>query len=169
MKNNKPLCITFAGAVGSSKTPIANFLSCKLKMPVYNNDAVRTEVIEDFGFLDEKIHRERLEQRLGDIIKNQTSFICDASQDREWTAFKSKLSEYGYDWFIISLDLSKEKLVELYTRKNYNDSLPRLDQMIAEHNKFLQEYGEDINISIKDNDFKDRLQLSYSAVSDFAR
>lgn len=169
MKNNKPLCITFAGAVGSSKTPIANFLSCKLKMPVYNNDAVRTEVIEDFGFLDERIHRERLEQRLGDIIKSQASFICDASQDREWPAFKSKLSEYGYNWFIISLDLSKEKLVELYTRKNYNDSLPRMDQMIAEHNKFLQEYGEDINISIKDNDFKDRLQLSYSAISDFTR
>ena len=79
----------------------------------------------------------------------------------------SKLSEYGYDWFIINMDLSKEKLVELYTRKNYNDSLPRLDQMIAEHNKFLQEYGEDINISIKDNDFRDRLKLSYSAVSDF--
>ena len=43
MKNNKKFCITFAGAVGGSKTPIANFLSTKLNLPVFNNDAIRSQ------------------------------------------------------------------------------------------------------------------------------
>ncbi len=39
--------ILFAGAVGSGKTPISNYLSYKLNLPIYNNDAIRSEVIED--------------------------------------------------------------------------------------------------------------------------
>jgi len=47
MKDENKFCLTFAGAAGSSKTPISNYLSTKLLLPVFNNDAIRTEVIED--------------------------------------------------------------------------------------------------------------------------
>jgi cytidylate kinase len=52
--NNKKICITFAGAVGSSKTPISNYLSSRLNLPIFNNDTIRSEVIEDLGVFDNK-------------------------------------------------------------------------------------------------------------------
>jgi len=165
MNIKRPVCITFAGCVGSSKTPIANFLSCKFGLPVFNNDAIRTEIIEDFGFLDNDIHIKKRNELINDILKNKTSFICDASQDRDWLIFKKELQKHGYSWFIISLDLSKEKLEELYKRKGYNESLLRLDQLFIDHDKFVQQNREDINMVIDDFSFNDRLQLVYSAVN----
>lgn len=88
MKINKPLCIAFAGVVGSSKTPIANYLSCKLNLPVFNNDAIRSGVIEDLGMLDTKVYEKRRDERLKEIIKNKISFICDASIDRSFRSWK---------------------------------------------------------------------------------
>ena len=165
MNRKRPFCITFAGCVGSSKTPIANFLSCKFGLPVFNNDAIRTEAIEDFGFLDNDIHIKKRNELINDILKNGTSFICDASQDRDWPILKKELQKHGYSWFIISLDLSKEKLEELYKRKGYNESLLRLDQFFIDHDKFVQENKEDIGMVIDDLSFNDRLQLVYSAVN----
>jgi hypothetical protein len=165
MKSQKPICITFAGVIGSSKTPIANYLSCKLGLSIFNNDAIRSEVAEDLGFSDEAVQEERRNKRLEDLLQSQLSFICDASVDRGWNIFKQKLSEYGYDWFIISLDLSKEKLVEFYKIKNYQESLLVLDQYFSDHDRFIKENKKDIGISIDDSKFSDRLKLSYEAVS----
>lgn len=47
-----PYCITFAGPVGSGKTPIAYYLSWNLALPILNNDSMRTETQEDRGELD---------------------------------------------------------------------------------------------------------------------
>ncbi len=165
MENNKPICITFAGVIGSSKTPIANFLSCKLGLPVFNNDAVGSSVIEDLGFLDKKVQEEQRNNILEDVLKTKRSFICDASIDRGWPVLKQQLLEHGYDWFVISLDLSKEKLIELYKVKKYDESLLRLEQFFADHDKFIAENKKDINISINDSDFSRRLEISYAAVS----
>jgi len=165
MNSKKPICITFAGVVGCSKTPIANYLSCKLGLPVFSNDAIRSGVIEDLGFFDEKVHKTRRDNLIGEVLFSKISFICDASQDREWSDFKKIISEYGFDWFIISVDLSKKKLAELYKSKNYTDSLLRLDGLIAEHNKFIEEHPEDVGISINDSNFEKRLELSYSATT----
>lgn len=165
MNNKRHFCITFAGCVGLSKTPIANFLSCKFNLPVFNTDAIRTEVIEDLGVLDGNIYIQKRNELLKQVIENKISFICDSSQDREWLNFKKELQKHGYSWFIISLNLSKEKLEELYKRKGYNESLLRLDQLFIDHNKFVQENKEDIGMVIDDLSFNDRLQLVYSAVN----
>jgi hypothetical protein len=37
MNNNSKICVTFAGAVGSSKTPITNYISTKINSPIFNN------------------------------------------------------------------------------------------------------------------------------------
>ncbi len=69
----QPICITFAAPVGSSKTPISNYLSGKLNLPIYNNEAARSEIIEDKGFLDEKNFTKRLEvcyQKIKNILKD---------------------------------------------------------------------------------------------------
>jgi hypothetical protein len=159
------ICITFAGAVGSSKTPITNFLSTKLNLPVFNNDAIRSEVTEDLGKFDSEEHLKRRNERLMSVLEDGTSFICDLSVDREWKDFKKQLSLKGYHVFIISLDLSKDFLVRLYESKEYFESLKRIDEIINDHSVFLDNYENDIALHIQDKDFNRRCQISHEEVS----
>jgi adenylylsulfate kinase-like enzyme len=169
MNNKRHFCITFAGCIGSSKTPIANFLSCKFNLPVFNTDAIRTEVIEDLGFLDEDIYIQKRNDLLKQLLESGISFICDVSQDREWSNFKKRLLEYKYDFFIISINLSKEKLVDLYNKKGYTESLLRLDNLINDHNKFIKENIKDIGLIITDSNFNNRKLMSFSAIKSYLK
>ena len=161
MIHNKKICITFAGAVGSSKTPISNFLSTKINLPVFNNDAIRAEVIEDLGMFNLDEYTKRRNIRLKDILENGVSFICDASVDREWKESKKLLSAKGYQYFIISIDLSKDLLTQLYKTKKYYESLERIDELMNDHSVFLSKSADDIGLRILDHDFKNRCQISY--------
>ncbi len=160
-------CITFAGAVGSSKTPIANYLSSRLLLPIHNNDAIRTEVVEDLGVFDQAEYLERRNDRLVFFLDQGWPFILDASMDRDWAQAKEVLQEKGYDHFVISLDLSKDFLAMLYERKNYHESRERLDQLVADHEAFLEAYKTDVNLHIKDADFPERLEKSYLAAQEW--
>ncbi|HOG15574.1 MAG TPA: hypothetical protein PK674_03220 [Candidatus Absconditabacterales bacterium] len=160
-------CITFAGCVGSSKTPISNYISTKLNLPIFNNDAIRSEVIENIGFLDIEKHRKIRNERLQEILESGISFIADISVDRERENFKEKLSEHGYIWFIISTDLSKDLLIRLYKAKGYDESLQRLDTIFQDHEKFLEKFSDDIGLQIGDEQFLNRLALSFNAVKQF--
>jgi adenylylsulfate kinase-like enzyme len=62
-------CLTFAGVVGSSKTPITNYLSGQLNLPVLNNDAIRTEVLEDLGEFNFDEYIKRRNERAESILK----------------------------------------------------------------------------------------------------
>jgi hypothetical protein len=158
------ICLTFAGVVGSSKTPIANFLSPKLNLPVFNNDALRSEVTEDLGHFDPDEHRRRRELRLKEILASGASFICDASVDREWPEFRKSLTANGYEWFIISLNLGKELITKLYQAKGYTESQLRIDELINDHNIFLEKYSGDIGLHLDDADFPKRLQICYDKI-----
>jgi hypothetical protein len=161
---SKRICITFAGAIGSSKTPIANYLSVKLNLPVFNNDAVRTEVTEDLGKFDSVEHIKRRNKRLKEITKSGISFICDLSVDREWKMLKKLLVKNKYRWYIISLDLSKQFLVKLYKVKGYNNSLNVLDKFWNDHDNFIKNNGNEIGLHISDVDFKNRCETSFKKV-----
>jgi len=158
---SKKICITFAGVVGSSKTPISNYLSTKLNLPVFNNDALRTEVLEDLGKFDSQEHLKRRNKRLKETVKSGISFICDVSIDREWPTLRDLLKQNNYRWFIISLDLSKSFLVELYKIKGYGESLVELDKFLLDHNIFLKNYSDEISLHITDIDFNNRCETSY--------
>jgi len=161
---SKRICITFAGAIGSSKTPIANYLSVKLNLPVFNNDAIRTEVTEDLGKFDAAEHIKRRDKRLKEITKNGISFICDLSVDREWGMLKKLLVKNNYRWFIISLDLSKQFLVKLYKVKGYNESLNVLDKFWSDHDNFIKNNDNEIGLHITDVDFKNRCEISFKKI-----
>lgn len=161
--------ITFAGAVGSSKTPIAYYLSHKLNLPILNNDSIRTEVIEDTGSLDVKEYEKRRDIRAEDVAKRGSSFIWDAGIDREWVNLKKNVESFGYQTFIISLNLSKELLTSLYNRKGYSESLARIDDLITGHNTFLENYANEVNLHINDESFANRLELSYEKARDWLR
>jgi len=135
-----------------------------LNLPVFNNDAIRSEVIEDLWFLDEKEQKSRRNTRVEETLKDGNSFICDISVDRVWKEFKEMLDSYGYEYFIISIDLSKDLLVKLYEAKEYFNSLKRIDELVQDHKLFLDQYSDDINLHILDKNFKDRLFISYDAV-----
>lgn len=161
------ICITFAGAVGSSKTPIANYLSYKLNLPIFNNDSIRTEVIEDFSIFNEDEYLSRRNARGKEIIKNGKSFIYDASVDREWKQLKEWLDEANYQHFIISLDLSPDFLKKLYEAKQYNESLEQIDQNITDHENFIKNHADEIALHIDGSTFYDRLEISYRTAKEF--
>jgi len=166
---NKKILITFAGAIGSSKTPIANYLSYKLNLPILNNDAMRTEVLEDLGKFDEEEYLKRRDERIREVLENCPKIIYDASIDREWKNWEKKIAEVGYKTFIISLDLSKDFLIELYKIKGYHESAQRIDQFFSNHEEFLKNYGHFVNLQITDENFKNRLELAYQAVSEWLK
>ena len=169
--NKKPFCITFAGVVGSSKTPIAHYLSTKLNLPVFDHDYIRIELREDLleyitgNYVKE--YKKRKNERLQDIFNKKLSFIYDTSMDRRWEEAKKNIEEYGYKWFLISLDLSKELLAKLYRIKDYKQSLKRIDNLLADHNDFLSKHADDISLHITDENFLQRLEISETAVSNW--
>ncbi|MDO8499723.1 MAG: hypothetical protein Q7S66_03615 [bacterium] len=169
MKNvmeNKYL-VTFAGAVGSSKTPIAHYISWKCNLPILSNDVMRTEVIEDVGFLDDAEYLRRRDDRLNQIAESGGSFIYDASVDREWSLLESMVGKYDYQIFIISLDLSKDFLLSLYKSKEYDKALVHLDRYLSDHENFLNNHGDLVGINITDGNFRDRLQLCLTSVKEW--
>lgn len=165
----KPICILFAGPVGSSKSPIANHLSWNLGLPIFNRDAIRTEVREDTLVVekDPEILHQITEERLGKLVKSQKSFILDSSMDRKYKEVKEGLEEYGYERFLISIDISKDFLLKLYKAKGYIESIDLVDRFIEDHQKFLEEYGEEVDIRIDDNNFLDRLNICLKAVEKY--
>ncbi len=160
--------ITFAGPVGCSKTPVAYYLSWKLGLPILNNDAMRTETVEDLGKFDEKEYLKRRDERIDELLKKGSSFIYDASIDRVWKDWKDRLLG-KYEVFMISFDLSKGFIMELYAAKKYDESIRDVDKFIADHDKFLEEFADKVNLQITDENFKDRLRLSYEAAERWMR
>jgi hypothetical protein len=162
MKDHR--CITFAGAAGSSKTPIANYLSTSLGLPVFNNDAIRKEVTEDTGHFDVESYNSLQEQRCKALLATGRSFIYDASVDRKWPKFKDWLAQENYRCFVISLDLSHKFLLELFESKKYTEGA-HLPGWIEQHNDFTLKYGDDIGLHIDDTQFADRLNIAKEHVA----
>jgi predicted kinase len=163
--NKKPFVILFAGAVGSSKSPIANYLSFNLDLPIFSRDTIRTEVVEDLGKLDSEEFEKRSANRLESILAKKISFIYDASIDRKWEAsLRETARNVNYDTYIISIDLSKEFLLKLYEIKNYNESKAEVDRLLSDHDSFLKNYSEDVNLHITDEDFGNRLEIALKGV-----
>ncbi|HRY60371.1 MAG TPA: hypothetical protein P5096_03250 [Patescibacteria group bacterium] len=162
-KSNK-FVILFAGAVGSSKSPIATYLSFKLDLPIFIHDVIRTEVKEDLGKMDVNEYAKRRDERLREIIAKGDSFIYDASVDRSWEMRKAQLLAAGYKYCIVSLDLSISFLEQLCKIKNYTETLTVIDNFVLEHNTFLNRFKDDVIVHITDETFPSRLNIAYNAV-----
>ena len=157
--------ISYAWAIGCWKSPITNYISTKLWLPTFNTDSVLSEVCEDFLELNWEEAHKRVEERLNKIIKDWTSFIYDASIDRKWWVLKDILVKNKYQYFIISIDLNKETLLKFYNVKSYYESIKRIDDVYQNHQNFLKEFWDDVNLCINENNYKKRLDIVYKAVS----
>ncbi len=159
----KRYCIAFAGPIGSGKSPIANYLGINLGLPIFNKDTLRTEALEDGIAVPSEAFENRYLSRLNALVNTGKSFIYDASIDRVWQDFEKTLTKLGYKVFIISLDFSKAKLIEIWNYKKYTE-FNHLERTIKDHKIFIKMFGNSVNFSLKDVDFPDRLEKSLNAV-----
>lgn len=157
--------ITYAWAIWCWKSPITNYISTKLWLPVFDTDAIVSEVCEDFLKKDWDEIRKRSEERLNLIINDWKSFICDCSVDRKRWKIKESLIKNQYKYFIISIDLDKETLLNFYTVKSYYESMERIDKVYEDHQNFLKEFSDDISVHVNEKNYKDRLKDVYRLVS----
>lgn len=134
-----------------------------------NNDALRSEVIEDLGKFNENEYLKWRDRMIKETIENEISFIYDTSVDRKCKEFKEVLVTNNYYYFIISIDLSKELLINLYQTKGYFESLKRIDELLNDHKIFLENYSNDVDLSISDNDFKNQCQISYQKTTEWIK
>ena len=151
--------ILFAGVPGSGKSPIANYLSWNLGLPVFNNDVLRAEYKEDNGTFSVAGYEELRDDRLDALALTGTNFIYDASVDRSAARFAEWLDKNGYLSFVISLDLDKEFIEKLYVAKEYTQ-LDLLEEWYEQHDAFLNEYPEVPDVRINAKNFADRLTIS---------
>ena len=113
MSMSKPFIITFAGPPGTSKTPIAFYLSHTFRLPIIQMDAIRMEVREDLLIEDGNDPRVRKEflrrayERYQPLLQEGVCFIDDSSADRSWKQNPDdqyyQLARHGYGHLIISM------------------------------------------------------------------
>jgi hypothetical protein len=63
------------------------------------------------------------------------------------------------------MELSYEFLKHLYESTGRSSFIPQLQGYFDQHEQFVKKYGSDINLSITDERFRDRLTLSADALS----
>lgn len=176
MTTDKPFVITFAGPPGTSKTPIAFYLSHTFKLPIIQMDAIRMEVREDLlidSASDQRVRDEfmrRARARYQPLLQQRVCFIDDSSADRSWKQNPGdqyfQLTEAGYRYFIISMDLSKEFICSLHGA-NKSVLSHVADKYFDDHQKFLDAYASDVGIHITDQVFPQRMQLCEDAITKF--
>lgn len=161
----KKMFIGYAWAIGCWKSPITNYISTKVWLPTFNTDAIRSEVVEDLLTLNRDEATKRIKKRFNSVIKEWSSFIYDASVDRTRWDLKNILINNWYQCFIISIDLNRETLLNFYKIKWYTESVKIIDKIYEDHQNFLREYSDDIDLHIDDNNYEKRLDIVYEAVN----
>ena len=165
----KPICITFAGPYGASKSPIAQYLSCQLGWPRLENDVIRKEVREDqlSPALDTEEYNRRAVARIKELVQARQNFIYDASQDRGWQTFMHNFEPDAYQFGVISIDLSPSFYKKLIQAKEYPLTDQETERYLAEHQQFLDRFSDAIICHITDENFLHRLNVAWQAVRQF--
>ena len=148
--------VTFAGPVGSSKTPIAHHLSYTFNLPIFNNDTIRTEVAEDLLQFDNEEFRKRARKRIKNIVDRDLPFIYDASVDRTWEEIKQILINNIIGIQEINIIINnllqnnqyKERLLN-DTKKSHIELFKSLDHIIYSNTDIIHNVNNILHKSIK--------------------
>jgi len=170
---SKSFAVVFAGVPGSSKTIISNYLSVKFGLPVFNNDQIRFEVKEDM--MADNINRpdvlaeyeRRYKERFEELLSTGHPMLLDGSIDRRWPQTKEQLKKFGYEWFLIDMELSKKFLDQFFVSTGRPKFLDQLPRYLEDHAKFMKDYSDDVNIQITDELFPKRLEIAASGLRTF--
>jgi hypothetical protein len=169
----KPLCITFAGVPGSSKSIVAHYISERFGLPILSSDNLRFEVKEDL--LVDNINlphaleefEGRKEARLAWLLARHRSFILDGSVDRTWQDLKKRLETAGYAWFIVDMELSADFLTNLYQKTGRDWAVEELPRYMNQHQIFMAEHAGDVGVQITDETFVQRTSTAEAALRAF--
>ncbi|HET7320091.1 MAG TPA: hypothetical protein VFI84_00720 [Candidatus Saccharimonadales bacterium] len=167
---SKPYAVVFAGVPGSSKSIVAHELSCQFGLPIYSTDNVRFEVREDLRA--DTINRpdalrefnKRNSDRWKGFLALQRPIIRDGSVDRTWPDVKSELLAAGYDWFMIDMELSQEFIEKLYKDTGRPVAVQQLPMYLAQHNSFMADYEQDVDVFITDDNFHNRRAVAVAGL-----
>ena len=160
---NKPKVILFACPMWSSKFAIAHHIGWNLNLPIFSRDAIRNEVKEDLFYWDAQEFENRAKPRFKKLLNSKIDFILDASIDRKYYEYMDTFKDY--DTFIISIDISKDRLEDMVNAKEYTTGVGnRLDKNYEDHQEFLKEHSNDVDLHITDENFKERLEITLEAV-----
>lgn len=162
--------ITFAAPVATTKSQISYYLSINNNLPILNNDSLRKEIFTKFAVFDGGAHKELLINRLEQAFELGNNFILDASIDRQWGFLKEEfLDKYGFGHFIISLDLTNNKIRSLYNSGTGLNEDNHARETFDDHQKFLMEYADLINVSITDEKFEDRFLIADNSYKSYLK
>ena len=170
---SKPYVIVFAGVPGSSKSIVAYSLSIAFSLPIFSTDNIRNEVKEDLLVSDInetealKEFEHRQGKRFQEILKLKQSFIRDGSVDRHWQEIKEQLHTAGYTWCLIDMELSRDFMINLYSKTNRVRAIEELDAYLAQHTNFMKKYSSDITVKITNSLFKERNSVAEAGVRKF--
>jgi predicted kinase len=180
----KPYAVVFSGVPGTSKSIVGHALSCEYQLPILSSDNVRFEVKEDLrvqslniredlmftsvnqnGALAE--YEKRIKDRRQEVLARGMPVILDGSVDRTWTEVKATLQEHNYDWFMVDMELTRVFLEDLYRGTGREGYITQLDMYQADHQRFIDEYAEDITLEINDTTFLDRRRVAIDGLQHF--
>lgn len=164
----KPLIVFMAGSAASGKSEMAYRLSETFGLPIFSTDSIRIDTkvekdVVDINEVVEAFNAER-DRRAKAIISKSQSFVYDGSADRRWADMKRQVEEAGYDWLLVSFDLSPElinKHRKMFDRVE-NDAM--YEKWSADHQKFLDDFSNDVQLHITDDNYADRYKLASELV-----
>ena len=169
---SKPFVVCFAGVPGCGKSSVAHFLGITFRLPRFERDKIRNEIKADFNTTDINVPEALSEfnrvsrERYVELIDAKVSYILDSSVDRKWEEVKKEHEDRGYSFLLISFDMSRKWVARVY-ENFHNEHQFNEDGYFEEHAMFLDEHGVDIDLSITDKTFSDRIKLSEQAMRDF--
>jgi predicted kinase len=157
--------VLFAGMPAVGKSSIANHLSWKLGLAVFSSNILRAEVHQDTHDreLDIEEFNRRRDARFKELVESGQDFILDASIDRTWPEMKPKLEDAGYEFFIISFDLSDESTDKLVSTYPVSWGKPPKEYR-ADHQNFLNDFANDVKLTITDENYSTRLDDALNSV-----
>jgi L-rhamnose mutarotase len=177
MTDSKPFAVVFAGVPGSSKSIIASYLSINFFLPIFTTDIIRDEVkeeklvdnINEPSALNE--YEKRRKERWEKLLATRQSFIYDASVDRSWPEVRQDLSNAGYEWFLIDMELTKSFLVKLYSKTGRQKAVKDLDELeyFKQHQDFMSDHSADVSLKITDDKFNGRASLAAQALNEYIK
>ena len=159
----RPYCITFAAPVGAGKSQIAHYLSWNLGLGIFSNDTIRNEIqaehTESLDHNPDEYFRRR-DERIRAALELGRSFIYDASVDRRWEEYAPVADEAGFDIVVISLDWSRDHWNAMIKHKGYDPQSAQCGTWFAQHEDFVSKHDKTISLSLRDEQFSERLEYT---------
>jgi hypothetical protein len=150
----EPYVILFAGVPDVGRLAAVNYISIRLNLPVFSNDALRYETrLQNRQLqLDVPKFDTLRDERFGWVLKNHKSFIYDAGIDRRWPELKPELEKNGYSWKIISFNLSDELAQKLWREVSGNQPNEDEPNWLRQHADFVKKHGFEVDLKITDSE-----------------